>query len=52
MFDNTEECPKFEEKLTFSLKNDMRKVVNFNPSSRKSENLHFDGLLLQKVCNV
>ena len=38
--------PKFEEKLTFYLKNGMRKLVNFKPSSGKSENLHFDGLLL------
>ena len=29
--------PNFEEKLT---------LVNFNLSSGKSENLHFDGLLL------
>ena len=36
----------FEEKLTFKLKNDMRNLVNFNLSSGKSENLHFDGLLL------
>ena len=26
--------------------------MNFNKSSGKSENLHFDGLLLLKVCNV
>ena len=38
--------PNFEEKLTFYLKNDMRNLVNFNLSSGKSENLHFDGLLL------
>ena len=44
--------PNFEEKLTFSVKNDIRNLVNFNASSGKSENLHFDGLLLQKVCNV
>ena len=44
--------PNFEEKLTFYFKNDMRNLMNFNLSSRKSENLHFDGLLLQKVCNV
>ena len=44
--------PNFEEKLTFRLKNDMRNWVNFNASSGKSENLHFDGLLLLKVCNV
>ena len=29
-----------------------RNLVNFNASSGKSENLHFDGLLLSKVCNV
>ena len=38
--------PNFKEKLTFCLKNDMRNLVNFNTNSRKSENLHFDGLLL------
>ena len=38
--------PNFEEKLTFCLKNNMRNLVNFNASCRKSENLHFDGLLL------
>ena len=42
----------FEEKLTFCLKNDMRNLVNFNTSTGKSENLHFDGLLLWKVGNV
>ena len=36
----------FEQKLAFYLKNDMRNLVNFNLSSGKSENLHFDGLLL------
>ena len=38
--------PNFEEKLTFCLKNDMRNLVNFNASSGKSENVHFDVLLL------
>ena len=38
--------PNFEEKLTFCLKNDMRNLVKFNTSREKSENLHFDGLLL------
>ena len=38
--------PNFEEKLTFYLKNDLRNLVNFNLCSGKSENLHFDGLLL------
>ena len=38
--------PNFEEKLTSYLKNVMRNLVNFNASSEKSENVHFDGLLL------
>ena len=37
---------KFEEKLTLGSKNDMRNLVNFNASSGKSGNLHFDVLLL------
>ena len=37
---------KFEEKLTLGSKNDIRNFVNFNLSSDKSENLHFDVLLL------
>ena len=37
---------KFKEKLTGGLKNDIRNFVNFHASSRKSENLHFDELLL------
>ena len=41
-----EKGPNFEEKLTFSLTNDIRNLVNFNASSGKSENLQFDGLLL------
>ena len=36
---------KFEE-LALDFKNDMTNLVNFNPSSGKSENLHFDVLLL------
>ena len=43
---------KFEEKLTLGHKNGMSNLVNFNPISGKSENLHFDVLLLWKVCNV
>ena len=30
----------------------MRNLLNFNSTSGKCENLHFDGLLLSKVCNV
>ena len=43
---------KFEEKLTLGSRNDMRHLVNLNVSSGKSENFHFDRLLLQKVRNV
>ena len=37
---------KFEEKLALGCKNDMMNLVNFNMSSYKPENLHFDVLLL------
>ena len=40
---------KLKGKLTRRLKTDIRNLVNFHGSSRKSENLHFDGLLLSKV---
>ena len=43
---------KFKGKLTCGLKNDIRNLVNFHASSRKSENLHFDGLLLSKAYKV
>ena len=36
---------KFEEKLTLGYKGEMRNLVNFNLSSGKSENLHYDVLL-------
>ena len=39
---------KFKGKLTRDLKNDIRNLVNFHASSRKSENLHFNGLILSK----
>ena len=45
MFHDTEECPKFEEKLVLVSKNDMMNLVNFNLTSGKSENFHFDVLL-------
>ena len=35
---------KFKGELTCSLKNDLRNLVNFHARSRKSGNLHFDGL--------
>ena len=52
MFHDTEECPKFEEKLTLGSKNDMRNLVNFNVSSGKSESLHFDVLLFSIAYKV
>ena len=42
----------FKEKLTGGLKNDIRNFVNFHASSRKSENLHFDVLVLSKAYKV
>ena len=41
---------KFKGKLTCGLKNDIRNLVNFHASSRKSENLHFGWILLSKAC--
>ena len=43
---------KFEEKLILGTKNDTKNLVNFNVSSGKSENFHFDLLLLSKVYYV
>ena len=40
---------KFKGKLARGLKNDIRNLVNFHVSSRKSEKLHFDELLLSKA---
>ena len=42
---------KFEGKLNLGSKN-VRNLVNFNASSGKSENLHFDVLLLSIACKV
>ena len=38
---------KFKGKLTCGLKNNLKNLVNVHVSSRKSGNLHFDGLLLK-----
>ena len=43
---------KFKGKLILrktGLKNDIRNLVNFHVSSRKSEKMHFDELLLSKA---
>ena len=46
MFHDTEEwCKIWKKKLTLGSKNDMRNLEDFNGSSGKSENLHFDVLL-------
>ena len=43
---------KFEEKLTLGSKKDMKNLVNFNVSSGRSENLHFDMLLFSIAYKV
>ena len=39
-------------KLTHGMKNDIKNLVNFHASSRKSKNVYFDGLLLFKAYKV
>ena len=43
---------KFEEKLALVFQNYMTNLVNFNASSGKSENLHFDVLLLSMAYQI
>ena len=43
---------KFMGDLTCGLQNNIRKWVNFHATSRMSENLHFDRLLLSKAYKV
>ena len=43
---------KFKEKLTLGCKKDMKNLVNFNASSGKSENLHFDVPLLSVAYKI
>ena len=38
--------------LTHGFKNDIMNLVNFHQGTKKSENLHFNGLLLSKVYNI
>ena len=42
----------FKEKLTGGLTYDIRMLVNFHASSRKSENVHFDGFVFSKAYKV
>ena len=44
--------PIFKEKVTGGLKNEIRNLANFHANRRKSENLHFDGLVFSKACKV
>ena len=43
---------KFKGKMTRGLKNGIRNLVNFHASSRKSESLHFHGLLMSKAYEI
>ena len=42
----------FKERLTGGLKNDIRNLVNFHVSSRKSENVEFNGFVLSKAYKI
>ena len=42
----------FKEKLTGGLTCDVRMLVNFHASSRKSENVHFDRFVFSKAYKV
>ena len=44
--------PKFKEKLTFYLKNNMTNLISFDSSSEKSQPLPFDGTFLSKVSDL
>ena len=43
---------KFEEKLTLGFKNDMKNLLNFDASSGRPENVHFDVLTLSVAYKV
>ena len=43
---------KSEEELTCRFKIDMSSLTNVEPSTQSLKNLHFNGILLNKVCNV
>ena len=47
-----ESDPKFEEKVTCGLENDMSNLAHFHQSIRKSQNWDFFWVLLSKVENV
>ena len=41
---------KIKGKLICGFKRNIRNLVNFHANSQKSENLHFDRVLLSKAC--
>ena len=41
--------PKFEEKPTRGLKNDMRNLAKFQQSTQKCQNWDFDGIFLSEL---
>ena len=43
---------KFEMKLACQFKTDTRNLTNFDPTTQKSQILHFNGLILTKVYHV
>ena len=45
---DTKADAKFKGKLTYSLKKEIRNLVNFYVSSQKVGNLHFDSILLSE----
>ena len=47
-----EKDAKFEEKLTFSLENDMRNLENFHQSTEKTQKWDFYLVILSKAENV
>ena len=47
-----ERDPKFEEKLTCGLENDMRNLANFHQGTRNSQSWDFHWILLYKVETV
>ena len=51
-YDTEEWCKVWRKTVAVDLKNEMTNLVNFNASSDKSENLHFDVLLLSIVYKV
>ena len=52
IFHDIRERCTLEEKMTSGLKNNMKNLANFHLSTRKSQNLDFDGIFLSRVENM